>query len=115
MRHVDRSTKEVYVGGTAQLADLWHDLAHVHAILNLLEHESTVRRILDDDSDFTTVRIGSEMNVDEVDLAVVSSPYDAGEHGTGRVGVLGPMRMDYRRTIKIVEEVGESLGDSLGR
>lgn len=115
MRHVDRSTKEVYVGGTAQLAELWQDLAHVHAILNLLEHESTVRRILDDDSDFTTVRIGSEMNVDEVDLAVVSGPYDAGEHGTGRVGVLGPMRMDYRRTIKIVEEVGESLGDSLGR
>ncbi|MBT8241420.1 MAG: heat-inducible transcriptional repressor HrcA, partial [Acidimicrobiia bacterium] len=37
-----------------------------------------------------------------------------GEHGTGRVGVLGPMRMDYRRTIKVVEEIGESLGDRLG-
>ncbi len=115
MRQVDRSTKEVYVGGTSQLAELWHDLAHVQSILGLLEQEAVVRRILDDDSAYTTVRLGAEMNVDDVDLAVVSSPYDAGEHGIGRVGVLGPMRMDYRRTIKIVEEVGESLGDSLGR
>jgi transcriptional regulator of heat shock response len=29
------------------------------------------------------------------------------------VGVLGPIRMDYRRTIRVVEEVGENLGDSL--
>ncbi len=49
-----------------------------------------------------------------VDLAVVSSAYDAGEHGSGRLAVLGPMRMDYRDNMRIVEEVGDSLGDSLG-
>ena len=48
------------------------------------------------------------------DLAVVSTTYGAGEQGSGRVGVIGPMRMDYRRTIKIVEEVGDGLEDSLG-
>ena len=61
------------------------------------------------------MRLSGEIDVDNVDLAVVSSPYDAGGHGGGRIGVLGPMRMDYRRTIKIVEEVGEGLGESLGR
>jgi len=115
LRGVDTTTREVFVGGTAQLAELWQDLTHVHAILALLEQETTVRRLIGDESDLSTVRLGTEMDVNDVDLAVVSSPYDAGEHGTGRVGVLGPMRMDYRRTIKIVEEVGESLGDSLGR
>jgi transcriptional regulator of heat shock response len=30
------------------------------------------------------------------------------------VGVFGPMRMDYRHTIRIVEEVGDGLADSLG-
>lgn len=112
---VDTTTREVFVGGTAQLAELWQDLAHVHAILALLEQETAVRRLIGEESDLTTVRLSSEMDVSEIDLAVVSSSYDAGEHGSGRVGVLGPMRMDYRRTIKIVEEVGESLGDSLGR
>ena len=33
--------------------------------------------------------------------------------GTGRMGVLGPMRMDYRRTIRVIEEVSEALGESL--
>ncbi len=112
---VDTTTREVFVGGTAQLAELWHDLAHVHAILALLEQETAVRRLIGDESEFTTVRLSNEIDVSDVDLAVVSSPYDAGDHGSGRIGVLGPMRMDYRRTIKIVEEVGESLGDSLGR
>lgn len=114
LRGVDRTTKEIYVGGTAQLAQLWQDLAHVHAILTLLEQEPVIRRMLDDDSEHTTVRLAAELDISDLDLAIISSPYDAGDHGTGRVGVLGPMRMDYRRTMRIVEEVGDSLGDSLG-
>lgn len=115
LRGVDQRTKDVYVGGTAQLAELWQDLAHVQTILGLLEHERGLARLIDDDADGTSVRLSSDLDVDEVDIAVVSSSYDAGEHGTGRIGVLGPMRMEYRRTIRLVEEVGEGLGDSLGR
>ncbi len=29
------------------------------------------------------------------------------------MGVLGPLRMDYRRTIRVVEEISEALGESL--
>jgi transcriptional regulator of heat shock response len=29
------------------------------------------------------------------------------------MGVLGPLRMDYRRTIRVVEEVSDALGDTL--
>jgi len=112
---VDTTTPEVYIGGTAQLAELWQDLAHVHQILALLEQEGTMRKLIGEESDVATVRLSDEIEVGDVDLAVVSSPYDAGDHGSGRVAVLGPMRMDYRRTIKIVEEVGDNLGDSLGR
>jgi heat-inducible transcriptional repressor len=112
---VPSGTREVYIGGTSQLAELWQDLAHIHTVLRLLEQDTSVRRLLEDESTNTTVRLSSEIDVDDVDLAVVSTPYDAGDHGVGRIGVLGPMRMDYRRTIKIVEEVGDNLGDSLGR
>lgn len=110
----DRASNEIYVGGTSQLVELWQDLAHVHAILAILEQEATVRRIIDAESPGTSVRLGVEIDVADVDLAIVSSSYDAGEHGSGRLAVLGPMRMDYRRTMRIVEEVGDSLGDSLG-
>jgi heat-inducible transcriptional repressor len=109
------SSSDIYVGGTSQLAALWEDLANVSTVLGLLEEEGAVRGMLGDDTTTgTMVRIGAELNVSDVDLAVVSTTYGAGEQGSGRVGVIGPMRMDYRRTIKIVEEVGDGLADSLG-
>ena len=109
------SSSDIYVGGTSQLAALWEDLANVSSVLGILEEEGALRGMLGDDtSEGTTVRIGAELNISDVDLAVVSTTYGAGDQGAGRVGVIGPMRMDYRRTIKIVEEVGDGLADSLG-
>jgi heat-inducible transcriptional repressor len=110
----ETSTQDIYVGGTSLLAELWGDLAQVHSMLALLERDSVVRQMVDDPGAGTAVRIGAELNLDGVELAVVSSDYEAGDHGMGRVGVIGPMRMNYRRTIKIVEEVSEGLGESLG-
>ncbi len=110
----ETSTQDIYVGGTSQLAALWEDLAQVHSMLGILERDSVVRQMVEEPGVGTAVRIGAELAVEDVDLAVVSSDYEAGDHWLGRVGVIGPMRMDYRRTIKIVEEVSEGLGESLG-
>ncbi len=107
------ATRELYVGGTSQLAALWEDLAQVHTMLELLEQQNHVRQLLGDDEG-TSVRLGSETDMVGADFAVVSTAFSAGGTGSGRVGVLGPMRMDYRRAIRIVEEVGDGLEDSLG-
>jgi transcriptional regulator of heat shock response len=58
------------------------------------------------------VRIGPETGTGEADLAVVATSY-GGQSTGGRMGVLGPIRMDYRRTIRVVEEISEALGESL--
>jgi heat-inducible transcriptional repressor len=108
------ATREMYVGGASQLASLWEDLAQVHTMLELLEQDTHVRQLLGDQDEGTSVRLGAETNLVKADFAVVSTTFDAGSRGRGRVGVLGPMRMDYRRTIRIVEEVGDGLEDSLG-
>jgi heat-inducible transcriptional repressor len=113
LRRTEDSTSDIYIGGTSQLAGLWEDLANVSSILGILERDSALRDVLGDE-DGPTVRIGAELNLENLDLSVVSMPYGAGDKGAGRVGVLGPMRMDYRRAIRIVEEVGEGLGDSFG-
>ncbi len=108
-----RSDREVFLGGTSLMATLWEDLAKLHRILALLEREASVLDLVAGPSSQTMVRFGSEIRAGEDDLAVVSTPYgDAG--GGGRMGVFGPMRMDYKRTIKVVEEVSGALGDSLG-
>ena len=108
------ATRELYVGGTSQLASLWKDLAQVHTMLELLEQQQHVRQLFDSDAEGTSVRLGAETELVDADFAVVSTAFSVGGTGRGRIGVLGPMRMDYRRAIRIVEEVGDGLEDSLG-
>jgi len=107
------ATRELYVGGTSQLAALWEDLAQVHSMLELLEQQNHVRQLLGSADEGTAVRLGAETGVIDADFAVVSTRFSTGT-GSGRVGVLGPMRMDYRRAIRVVEEVGDGLEDRYG-
>ncbi len=114
-RRSKQSVRKLYYGGTSQLTNLWGNLAELHWLLEFLEAEDSVLEVLDETGEGTTVRIGDELPVGEgTDLAVVTTTFETGYEGTGRVGVIGPMRMDYRRTIRLVEEVGEGLGESLG-
>jgi heat-inducible transcriptional repressor len=108
-----RSEREVYVSGTAQMAGLWSDLAMVHNLLAILEEESALVDLLSDDEAGTHVRFGSDVGADR-DLAIVTRTYETADGGVGRVGVIGPMRMNYRRTIRVVDEVGEGLEDRFG-
>lgn len=107
--------REVYVGGTSQMAALWEDLSTVHRVLGMLEREALVMGIMSAAPPGTVIQIGDELPMqDDVDLAMISTPYEVGGLPAGRIGVLGPMRMDYSRTISIVEEVSDNLADSLG-
>jgi len=103
---------EVYITGTGRLADLWDDLDAVSGVLEMLERDNAVLDLLDADSGMT-IRIGQEIPDLEMDLAVVSSTYLAGA-SSGRIGVLGPVRMNYGRAISVVERVSAGLAGRIG-
>jgi heat-inducible transcriptional repressor len=106
-------TPQVHVGGASQLAALWEDLAHVHRVLRLLDHQAGVYDVLGEEEGIS-VRFGISEDQDAADVAVISASYVAGGESIGHVGVIGPTRMNYRRTIKVVEEIGEGLAEQLG-
>ncbi|MDH3308636.1 MAG: hypothetical protein OEO77_14115, partial [Acidimicrobiia bacterium] len=109
------STSSIYVGGTSRMAAIWEDVSAVHRVLEVLEREAMLLSILAAAEPGTLIRIGDELPVDAgMDLAIVSSTYDVGGRPAGTIGVLGPRRMDYRRTVQIVEEVRDGLADRLG-
>lgn len=112
----EQVSRHVYLGGTSQMASLWEDLTDLHRVLELLERHALMLRVLEAAGHGTEIRIGEELAVGRppVDLAVVSTGYQVAGQEAGRVGVLGPMRMDYRRAISVVEEVSEGLAESLG-
>ncbi|MEX1281118.1 MAG: heat-inducible transcriptional repressor HrcA [Acidimicrobiia bacterium] len=103
--------RDIYVGGTSTLATAWEDVAEVNRVLEVLEREAMLLRVLAGANAGTLIRIGEEHPIGG-DVSIVSSSYTLA--GTeGRVGVIGPRRMDYRRTISVVEEVSEVLGGLL--
>jgi heat-inducible transcriptional repressor len=104
---------EVYVGGSSQMAALWSDLSMVQHLLEMLDEEAALIDLVSDDAEGLRVRIGPDLG-DEPDLAVITTTYGTPSGSTGRVGVIGPMRMDYRRTIRVIESVSEGLEKSLG-
>ena len=103
---------DVYVMGTGRLADLWDDLDAVSQVLGVLEREGTVLELLTANPGIT-IRIGEEIPDLEVDLAVVSTSFMAGS-SSGRIGVLGPMRMNYGRAISVLERVSAGLAGRIG-
>lgn len=104
---------EVYLGGTRQMAEVWNNLGAVQRVLEVLEREAEVLKLLAHASG-VTIRIGAELPVSEgFDLAVVSATYEAGG-AEGSIGVIGPMRMDYKTAISAVERVGRELEDRIG-
>ena len=94
------------------LERITEDLSAVQRILEVLEREAEVMKILAGASG-TSIQIGAELPVHDVDLAVVSKTYEVGSAG-GSVGVIGPMRMNYKRAISAVEEVSRELEDRIG-
>lgn len=102
---------DVFVDGTLQMAAVWEDLSEVQRVLEVVEREAMILNILAR-APGTSILIGSELPMSDVDMAVVSKTYDSGG-ASGSVGVIGPMRMNYRSVISAVEEVSRELEDRI--
>lgn len=105
------AASDVFVGGTRQMTAVWEDLSEVQRVLEVVEREAMVLNILAR-APGTSIQIGAELPGSTVDLAVVSTTYDSGST-SGSVGVIGPMRMNYRRVISAVEQVSRELEDRI--
>lgn len=111
IRRAALADSDVFVGGTRQMAAVWEDLSEVQRVLEVVEREAMILNILAR-APGTSIRIGSELPMADFDMAVVSTTYESGS-ASGTVGVIGPMRMNYRRVISAVEEVSRELEDRI--
>lgn len=101
------------------------DINKLRQLLRAFEEKTMLLRLLEAasirpidanaaDSSETRVILGIEGSVKELkDLALVTSTYASEEGLQGRVGVVGPTRMDYSRMIPLVELTADALSQSL--
>jgi len=110
--------ERLYLGGTRNILNQpeFRDVEHLKLVLGVLEQADTVQRILSSprSGDWIGVSIGEEIEVSEMhDCSLVTTTYLVGDRPVGRIGVLGPKRMEYARVVALVREVRRWLSDVL--
>lgn len=109
---MERPEEKVVLAGTANLARFSEDFStHMHPVLEALEEQVVLLRLLGDAGENVQVRIGteqSERNLRSTSLVTVG--YGATDTPLGALGVLGPTRMDYAGSIAAVSAVARYVG-----
>lgn len=107
--------QRLYLGGTTNMLNQpeFRDVNKIRNLLTVLENEDAVTEVLasaPEGAGQVTVQIGEEIKVRELtDCSVVSATYRLGEEVIGRVGVIGPKRMDYARVTGIMNAITRQL------
>lgn len=90
---------------------------HFQSIIELIEDKDVIIKFMDQNSldNNVIVRIGSEnKSLRLSEYSVITKEYKIGDI-TGRLGIVGPRRMQYSKIIAIVEYVAEQLSEYLKR
>jgi heat-inducible transcriptional repressor len=113
-----RGAERVFLEGTSTIVDehKFSDLETVRQVIGALEHRRVLLELVADALavERVMVRIGKENDIEEMrSCSVITAPYAVEGSTIGSIGIVGPTRMDYGRTIAAVNEVAEHLGRML--
>ena len=113
---VEPTSDRILLGGTANLTERALDFPAIRPVLEALEEQVVLLRLLDQSvtSSRVVVSIGNETQHEGLaTAAVVASGYGVRGAALGGVGVLGPRRMDYAHTMARVAAVARYVGTLL--
>ncbi|MFZ8979468.1 MAG: heat-inducible transcriptional repressor HrcA [Candidatus Nanopelagicales bacterium] len=107
----DTVEQRIVLGGTANLARYRDAFAiSLEPVLEALEEQVVLLRLLGEVSGDVTVRIGHENPVEDLQgTSLVATGYGRGDAVVAGVGVVGPTHMDYPGTIASVTAVAQYL------
>lgn len=109
---------EVLIEGQGRLIDLpeYADVGRLKNLVRALEEREALVTLLEKTlaAGAVAVLLGSEVNeLSGGDLSLVMAPYSEHGQASGRVGVLGPTRMDYAKVMPLVDATAAALSQAL--
>lgn len=109
---MEKPEERVVLAGTANLARFREDFStQIHPILEALEEQVVLLRLLGDVGENVQVRIGQEQSEENLrQTSVISMGYGNDVNPLGALGVIGPTRMDYAASIAAVSAVARYVG-----
>jgi heat-inducible transcriptional repressor len=110
----DARNDDVYADGMSNLFNFpeYSDINKARNLLALIEEKEQLMAILNriGGSRGVIVSIGSELaNSYMKDCSLVTATYKVGENEIGRIGVIGPTRMEYDRVVAVLEFIADYI------
>lgn len=109
----DRSEK-LHIAGTDVIVDQpeFENPKNFRGIIELINNEEIIIHVLEKaQREGVTVKIGQENSDDKLkDYSVITANYSVGTV-SGSIGVIGPTRMAYSKTIPLVDYVAQTISD----
>lgn len=106
---------EVYADGMSNIFNFpeYYDIAKAKSLLELIEQKDQLVGIINRiGGDGVIVSIGSELdNTYMKDCSLVTATYRSGEREVGRIGILGPTRMEYERVVAVLEFMADHISN----
>lgn len=103
---------ELSLGGVSHIFNYpeYNEPNKAQNFLQFLEDREKLLKLLDDTPDELMIKIGGE-NEHEVlrDSSVLLSTLHEGGDVVGKIGIIGPMRMDYKRVIRAIWHLNQEL------
>ncbi len=114
---LNRRSSRLFVGGAQHILSLpdFQDIGKFQTVLSLLEQEQALAQMVERYSvkQGVSVTIGDENKEEEMkQLSLVLVPA-TGQSRRAILGLIGPLRMDYEKSIAILETLAEDLDDML--
>jgi len=86
------------------------DPSKARGFLKLLENKEQLSDLLDGNDMEVRVRIGKETGLSD-DVSVVTATYTVGDKTVGKIGVIGPTRMQYDKVLSVLNYMGRTLSN----
>jgi heat-inducible transcriptional repressor len=113
-----KEREKVHISGTQNIIEQpeFEDPKNFRSIIELVENEEVIVHLLQKheatDKDFV-VTIGAENQEDKArDYSIVTATYNI-DGVSGRVGIIGPKRMNYAKVIPLVDHVAKTIAQML--
>lgn len=114
-----KEREKLHIGGTKNIIEQpeFVDPQNFRSVIELIENEDIIVHLLEKHEELQkdfVVTVGAENHdASAKDYSMVTATYNV-EGVTGRVGLIGPTRMDYAKVIPLVDYVSQAIAKMLG-
>lgn len=111
-----RKETEIYLSGTTNIFNFpeYRDVSRAREFLEFLDDKKSVAQVLskagEDAESSVQIRIGKENGLDIMqNLSLVTANYHLGGRAAGRVGIIGPTRMNYSKVVANIDQISKYI------